>query len=84
MEFFEAAQATRGNTPPELCTRYKSLVGGGLFPCPTTRPDCLFVAGIHARAMDFATEDLFKTALYWLVYISSRTAATATFQKMDA
>ena len=59
----------RGNTPPELCTRYKSLVGGGLFPCPTTRPDCLFVAGIHARAMDFATEDLFKTALYFLVFL---------------
>ena len=25
-----------------------------------TRPDCLFVAGIHARAMDLLTEDLFN------------------------
>ena len=66
MDFFEAALAMRGNTPPELCTRYKSLVGGGIFPCPVTRPDCLFVAGIQTRAMDFATEDLFKTALHWL------------------
>ena len=64
MDYFEAALAMRGNTPPELCTRYKSLVGGGIFQCPVTRPDCLYVAGIHARAMDFATKDLYKTALY--------------------
>ena len=71
----------RGNTPPELRTRYKSLVGGGIFPCPVTRPDCLFVAGIHARAMDFATEDLFKTALYWLVYMGQTHAMGITYTR---
>ena len=68
-EFFEAAFLLRGNTPPELGTRYRSLVGGEIFPLPFTRPDCLYVGGLHARAMDFATEDLFKTALYFLVYL---------------
>ena len=44
-------------------------MGGEIFPLSFTRPDCLYVGGIHARAMDFATEDLYKTALYFLVYL---------------
>ena len=46
---------TRGNTPPELATRYKSLVGGLIFPAPTTvsivsLPWASRVAvGMHAR-----------------------------------
>ena len=58
MELYETAFITRGNTPPELSTRYKSLVGGLIFPVPTTRIDCLFAVGMHARAMDCATEDV--------------------------
>ena len=69
MDYYEQAILLRGNTPPELGHRYRSLVGGLLFPCPVTRPDCLYAAGIHARAMDFATEDLFKTALHLLVFM---------------
>lgn len=69
MDHFEAALLLRGNTPPSLGFEYRSLVGGLLFPCPMTRPDCLFTAGIHARAMDFATRDLFQTALHWLVFM---------------
>ena len=69
MDLFEAAFQMKGNTPPELATRFRSLVGGLIFPCPSTRPDCLFAVGIHARAMDFATEDLFRSALYCLVYM---------------
>ena len=69
MDYYEQAILLRGNTPPELASRYRSLVGALMFPCPVTRPDCLFAAGIHARAMDFATEDLFKTALHMLVFM---------------
>ena len=69
MEYYEAALQQRGSTPPQLASDYRSLVGGLLFPCPATRPDCLFTAGIHARAMDCATPDMFKTALRWLVFM---------------
>ena len=67
-ELYEAAALTRGNTPPELATRYRSLVGALIFPAPTsTRPD--YTVGLLARAMDCATEDLFRAAKYCLVYM---------------
>ena len=69
MELYEAAVVMRGNTPQlpqELSTRYKSLVGGLIFPAPTTRIDGLFAVGMHARAMDCATEDMYNSALYTL------------------
>ena len=69
LEYYEHALMTRGNTPPELMHRYRSLVGGLLFPAPMTRPDFLFTAGILARAMDFGTEELFQCALYGLVFL---------------
>ena len=69
MDLFEAALLLRGNTPVELGTRYRSVVGGLLFPCPTSRVECLWTVGILARAMDFATEDLYQCALYCLVYM---------------
>ena len=69
MELYETAFLTRGNTSAELGSRYRSLVGGLIFPGPTTRPDCLFTVGVHARAMDFGTEDLFRTALHCLVFM---------------
>ena len=69
MDYYEKAFLMRGNTPAELGFRYRSLVGGLLFPCPVTRVDCLHAAGIHARAMDFATEDLFKTGIHMLVFM---------------
>jgi len=86
MDLFESAFLLQGNTPPELATRFRSLVGGLLFPCPVTRPDCLFVVGIHARAMAFATEDLYKTALYCLVYMGQThdTGITYTRNSPDA
>ena len=74
MDYYEQALLTRGSTPPELAHRYRSLVGALMFPCPVTRPDCLFAAGIHSRAMDFATEDLYKTALHMLVFMGQTQA----------
>ena len=68
-DLYEAAALMRGNTPPELGTRYRSLVGALIFPAPTTRPDCLYTVGLLARAMDCATEDLFNAAKYCLVYM---------------
>ena len=68
-ELYEAAALLRGNTSPELGTRYRSLVGALIFPAPTTRPDCLYTVGLLARAMDCATEDLFNAAKYCLVYM---------------
>ena len=81
MELFEAAYVTKGNTPPELSTRYRSLVGSLIFPCPATRPDCLFAAGILARAMSFATEDLFKAAIYCLVYMGQSHDTGVTYSR---
>ena len=69
MDLYEAAVALRGNTPQELSTRYKSLVGGLIFPAPTTRIDCLFAVGMLARAMDCATEDMYNAAMHTLVYM---------------
>ena len=39
------------------------------------------MAGIHARAMDFATEDLFNTALYWLIYMGQTHAMGITYTR---
>ena len=69
LDLYETAFLTRGNTPSELGTRYRSLVGALIFPAPTTRSDCLYVVGILARAMDCATEDMFKAALHCLVFM---------------
>ena len=52
-----------------------------MFPCPVTRPDCLFAAGIHARAMDFGTEDMFKTALHLLVFMGQTHADGLLYSK---
>lgn len=69
LELYETAFLTRGDTPPELGTRYRSLVGALIFPAPTTRSDCLYVVGILARAMDCATEDMFKAAILCLIFM---------------
>ena len=69
MDLYEAAVVLRGNTPQELSTRYKSLVGGLIFPAPTTRIDCLFAVGMLARAMDCATEDMYNAAMHTLIYM---------------
>jgi hypothetical protein len=69
LDLYETAFLTRGNTSPELATRYRSLVGALIFPAPTTRSDCLFAVGLLARAMDCATEDMFNAALYCLVFM---------------
>jgi hypothetical protein len=69
LDLYETAFLTRGNTLPELGTRYRSLVGALIFPAPTTRSDCLYVVGILARAMDCATEDMFKAALLCLFIV---------------
>ena len=69
LDLYETAFLTHGNTPSELGTRYRSLVGALIFPAPTTRSDCLYVVGILARAMDCATEDMFKAALHCLVFM---------------
>ena len=69
----------RGNTPPELATRYRSLVGALIFPGPTTRVDCLFAVGLLARVMDCATEDMFKCAIYCLVFMGQSHADGITY-----
>ena len=69
MDLFEAAYLTRGNTPPKLARRYRSLCDALLWPAPTTRVDCLYTMGIHARAMGFATDDLLKSLLRVLIYM---------------
>ena len=69
LDLYETAFLTRGNTPSELGTRYRSLVGALIFPAPTTRSDCLYVVGILARAMDCATEDMFSAAMLCLVFM---------------
>ena len=69
MMYYEQALMLRGNTSAADTYKYKSLIGGLIFPAPITRPDCLHTVGIHARAMDFSTPDLFKTALRCLVFM---------------
>ena len=69
LDLYESAYLTRGNTSPELGTRYRSLVGALIFPGPTTRSDCLFTVGVLARAMDCSTEDMFDAALLCLVFM---------------
>ena len=79
MEFYEAAIQLRGNTHPELATRYRSLVGALMFPAPTTRADCLYAVGLLARVMDCATEDMFKCAMLCLVYMGQTRADGITY-----
>ena len=70
MDFYEDALATRDvPRPAELVTRYRSIVGGILWPAPNTRPDVLLEAGVLARAFTFPTEDLFNSAVHLLVYL---------------
>ena len=69
MDFYEAAFQQQGNTSIALGTNFRSLVCAMLFPAPSTRPDCLFCIGIHARALTFATDDLYKTAQRCLIYM---------------
>ena len=69
LDYYEAAFQTQGNTSIELGTNYRSLVCAMLFPAPATRADCLFCIGVHARALTFATDDMYKTAQRCLIYM---------------
>jgi hypothetical protein len=40
-----------------------------MWPAPTTRVDCLFTVGVHARALTFPTKDLFNTAMRCLIFM---------------
>ena len=67
LEFYETALLTKGDGFNE--TEYRSLVGGLMWPAPTTRPDCLFCVGVLARALTFPTFDLFKCAKRVLIFM---------------
>ena len=71
LNLYETAYRTRGNTSPELSTRYRSLVGALIFPGPTTRSDCLSpLACWRARwTALLSTEDMFNAALLCLVFM---------------
>ena len=70
LDYYEAALASR-DVPrsQDLLTRYRSIVGGGLWPAPNTRPDVLYEFGVLARAFTFPTEDLFNCAVRAVVYL---------------
>ena len=70
MDFYEAAFLAQGRgLEPHRISDFRSLVGGLMWPAPTTRVDCLYTVGIHARAMTFPTRDLFNTATRCLIYM---------------
>ena len=70
LDFYEVALSTR-DVPKsrDLVVRYRTIVGGCLWPAPNTRPDILFECGVLARAFTFPTEDLYNCAVRVLVYL---------------